>query len=69
MTQRVRRRVPDGSERLSDADVDTSYSLVAAVPLPGVAWPVGEEVSRPLVLDPLRKPQQHPVVVVSRSVG
>lgn len=42
----------------------TVYSLVAAVPLPGVTWPVGEEVRRSLVLDSLGEPQQHAGVVV-----
>lgn len=58
-----------------DGEVDstdmTLYSLVTAVPLPGVTWPVGEEVCRPLVLDSLREPQQHTGVIVSytRSIG
>lgn len=43
--------------------------LVAAMPLPGVAWSGGAEVSGALVLDSLRKPQQHSGVIVSRSVG
>ena len=37
---------------------------MAAVPLPGVAWPAGQEVGRPLVLHPLGEPQEHPGVVV-----
>lgn len=58
---------------LSDDEVDstsmTLYSLVTAVPLPGVTWPVGEEVRGALVLDFLRKPQQHAAIVVSCSIG
>lgn len=54
-----------------DGEVDstdmTLYSLVTAVPLPGVTWPVGEEVCRPLVLDSLREPQQHTGVIVSNA--
>lgn len=44
---------------------------MAAVPFPGVAWPVGQEICRALVLHPLRKPQQNPDVVVGglSSVG
>lgn len=57
----------------SDDEVDstgmTLYSLVTAVPLPGVTWPVGEEVCGALVLDFLRKPQQHAAIVVSCSIG
>lgn len=47
----------------------TLYSLVTAVPLPGVTWPVGEEVCCPLVLDSLRKPQEHTGVIISGSIG
>lgn len=49
----------------------TLDSLVTAVPLPGVTWPAGEEVGRPLVLHSLREPQQHSGVVVPHrgSVG
>jgi len=60
-------------DRLSvcDGEVDstemTLYLLVAAVPLPGVTWPAGAEVRRPLVLDSLRKPQQHAGVIVSNA--
>lgn len=47
------------------------YSLVTAVPLPGVAWPAGKKVCCPLVLDSLGEPQQHAGVVVSNigSIG
>lgn len=53
-------------ERSIDVDSGhvSGYSLVAAVPLPGVARPVGQKVSRSLVSDSLREPQQHPGVVV-----
>lgn len=40
------------------------HSLVAAVPLPGVPRPGGEEVRRALVLHALGEAQQHPHVVV-----
>lgn len=58
-----------------DDEVDsgdmTLDSLVTAVPLPGVTWPAGQEVGRPLVLHSLREPQQHSGVVVPHggSVG
>lgn len=42
------------------------HSLVAAVPLPGVAWAVGHEVGRALVLHPLGETQKDPHVVVGR---
>ena len=44
------------------------YSLVAAVPLPGVPRSVGHEVGRALVLHPLREAQEDPDVVV-RGLG
>lgn len=49
----------------------TLDSLVTAMPLPGVTWPAGEEVRRPLVLHFLGEPQQHTGVIVSGtgSVG
>lgn len=49
----------------------TFYSLMTAVPLPGVPWPAGEEICRPLVLDSLREPQQHAGVIVTNlwSIG
>lgn len=39
---------------------------MTAVPLPGVSRFTGQEVSRPLVLHPLRKPQQNSGVIVLR---
>ena len=45
------------------------HSLVAAVPLPGVSRPGGEEVRRALVLHALGEAQQHPHVVVSGLGG
>lgn len=63
------------ASRLCGGEVDSSdmtlYSLVTAVPLPGVARPVGKKVGCPLVLDSLREPQQHTGVIVSNagSVG
>lgn len=48
-------------------DVQIWHSLVTAVPLPGVAWPAGEEVGCPLVLHSLGEPQQHSGVVVSNA--
>lgn len=63
------------SSHCGDAEVDstdmTLDSLVTAVPLPGVTWPAGEEVCRPLVLHFLGEPQQHTGVIVSGtgSVG
>lgn len=47
-----------------DGDRVTVHSLVAAVPFPSVTRPVGKEVGRPLVPDPLGEPQQHAAVVV-----
>ena len=46
-------------------------SLVAAVPLPGVPWPVRKEVRCALVLHTLGETQQHAHVVVGglRGVG
>lgn len=46
-------------------------SLVAAVPLPGMPWPVREEVRCALVLHTLGETQQHAHVVVGglRGVG
>lgn len=49
--------------------IHTVIMLVAAVPLPGVSRSVGHEVSRPLVLHPLRKPQQNSDVVVGGFGG
>lgn len=40
------------------------YSLMTAVPLPGVTWPVRHEVSSPFVLHPLWEPQQDPYVII-----
>lgn len=42
--------------------------LMAAVPLPGIAWPAWQEVRRALVLDTLWEAQQHPRIVISRPV-
>lgn len=39
-------------------------SLVTAVPLPGMTGSIGHEISRPLVLNSLRKSQQHSDIVV-----
>lgn len=50
-------------------DVWRDHSLVAAVPLPGIARPAGQKVSGALVFDSLREPEQHAGVVVSGHVG
>lgn len=42
--------------------------LMAAVPLPGVAWSARQEVRRALVLHSLWEAQQHPRVIISRPV-
>lgn len=44
---------------------------MTAVPLPGVAWPVGEEVRGALVFHPLGETQQHSEVIVGglRGIG
>lgn len=41
------------------------------MPLPGVTWPVGEEVRSALVFHPLGETQQHSKVVVGglRGIG
>lgn len=41
------------------------HSLMTAVPLPGVTWPVRHEVSSPFVLHPLWEPQQDPYIIIS----
>lgn len=46
-----------------------AHSLVAAVPLPGVPWPVREEVCCALVLHALGETQQHPHVIVGGLWG
>lgn len=58
-----------GCDEVDGADTMTLNSLVTAVPLPSVTWPVGEEVRRPLVLDSLGEPEQHAGVVVSGPVS
>lgn len=40
------------------------HSLMTAVPLPGVTWPVRHEVSSPFVLHPLWEPQQDPYIII-----
>lgn len=43
------------------------HLLMAAVPLPGIAWPARQEVGRALVLDALWEAQQHPGVIISHA--
>lgn len=43
--------------------------MMTAVPLPGISRFTGQEVSRPLVLHPLRKPQQNSGVIVMGGTG
>ena len=59
--------VPEGAELQRRGH----YSLMAAVPLPGVARSVRHEVGRALVLHPLGEAQENPDVVVRglRRVG
>lgn len=51
------------------AKATQSHLLVAAVPLPGVAWPVGEKVRCALVFHPLGEAKQHSEVVVGGLRG
>lgn len=49
--------------------VTQAHLLVATVPLPGVAWPVGEKVCCALVFHTLGETQQHSEVVVGGLGG
>lgn len=51
--------------------VTQSHLLMATVPLPGVAWPVGEKVCCALVFHTLGETQQHSEVIVGglRGIG
>lgn len=50
--------------RVHQDEVCFKYSLMTAVPLPGVTWPVRHEVSSPFVLHPLWEPKQDPYVII-----